>query len=136
MTEILNFQKRQRLVRRLFISTTLLLITLFYVGRYCEGSKKIEEIIHICKEIRLVFSRFFDIRGNLGNAKEKPTRKTGFFREIKRLALLIYLAKLCYAAFLWSQRSFYCNIMRKRCWNRGEYVKSFNNESSGLNSSS
>ena len=24
---------------------------------------------------RLVFSRFFDIRRNLGNAKEKPTRK-------------------------------------------------------------
>ena len=44
---------------------------------------------------RLVFSRFFDIRGNLGNAKEKPTRKTCFSREMKRLALRIYLAKFC-----------------------------------------
>ena len=44
---------------------------------------------------RLVFSRFFDIRGNLGNAKEKPARKTCFSREMKRLALRIYLAKFC-----------------------------------------
>ena len=42
---------------------------------------------------RLVFSRFFDFRGNLGNVKEKPTRKTCFCREMKRLALCIYLAK-------------------------------------------
>ena len=42
---------------------------------------------------RLVFSRFFDIRGNLGNAKEKPTRKTCLSREMKHLALCIYLAK-------------------------------------------
>ena len=41
---------------------------------------------------RLVFSRFFDIRRNLGNVKEKPTRKTCFSREMKRLALRIYLA--------------------------------------------
>ena len=45
------------------------------------------------KLIRLVFSRFFDICGNLGNAKEKPTRKTCFSREMKCLALRIYLAK-------------------------------------------
>ena len=44
---------------------------------------------------RLVFSRFFDICGNLGNAKEKPTRKTFFSREMKRQTLRIYLAKLC-----------------------------------------
>ena len=43
---------------------------------------------------RLVFSRFFDIRGNLGNVKEKPTRKT-FCREMKRRALCIYFAKFC-----------------------------------------
>ena len=36
---------------------------------------------------RLVFSRLFDICGNLGNAKEKPTRKTCFSREMKRLDL-------------------------------------------------
>ena len=44
---------------------------------------------------RLVFSWFFDIHGNLGNAKEKPTRKTCFSHEMKRLALRIYLAKFC-----------------------------------------
>ena len=42
---------------------------------------------------RLVFSRFFDIRGNFGNVTEKPTRKTCFSREMRRLALRIYLAK-------------------------------------------
>ena len=51
-------------------------------------------------ETRLVFSRFFEIRGNLGNVKEKPTRKTCFSREKKRLALRIYQAKFCLAAFL------------------------------------
>ena len=49
---------------------------------------------------RLVFSRFFDIRENLGNVKEKPTRKTCFSCEKKRLAPRIYQAKLCLAAFL------------------------------------
>ena len=38
---------------------------------------------------------FFDIRGNFGNVKEKTTRKTCFSREMKRLALRIYLAKFC-----------------------------------------
>ena len=49
---------------------------------------------------RLVFSRFFDICGNLGNVKEKPTRKTCFSRERKGLAPRIYQAKFCLAAFL------------------------------------
>ena len=44
---------------------------------------------------RLVFSRFFSIHGNLRNVKEKPTRKTCFSREMKRLALRIYLSKFC-----------------------------------------
>ena len=30
---------------------------------------------------RLVFSRFLNLRGNLGIVKEKPTRKTSFSRE-------------------------------------------------------
>ena len=54
----------------------------------------------ILDRFRLVFSRFFDIRGNLGNVKEKPTRKTCFSREKKRLAPRIYQAKFCLAAFL------------------------------------
>ena len=33
------------------------------------------------ENIRLVFSPFFDIRGNFGNVKEKPARKTCFSRE-------------------------------------------------------
>ena len=49
---------------------------------------------------RLVFSRFFDIRGNFGNVKEKPTRRPCFSREKKRLALRIYQVKFCLAAFL------------------------------------
>ena len=44
---------------------------------------------------RLVFNRFFSIHENFRNAKEKPTRKTCFFREMKRLALRIYLSKFC-----------------------------------------
>ena len=44
---------------------------------------------------RLVFSRFFDISGNFGNVKEKPTGKTYFSREMEHLALRIYLIKCC-----------------------------------------
>ena len=51
-------------------------------------------------EYRLVFSRFLDLWGNLGIVKEKPTRKTCFSREKKRLAPCIYQAKFCRAAFL------------------------------------
>ena len=47
------------------------------------------------KSGRLVFSRFFDISGNLGNVKEKPTGKTCFSREMECLALCIYLVKFC-----------------------------------------
>ena len=35
----------------------------------------------ISGKFRLVFSRFLDLRGNLGNVKEKPTSKTCFSRE-------------------------------------------------------
>ena len=35
---------------------------------------------------RLVFCRLLDLRGNLGIVKEKPTRKTCFSHEKKRLA--------------------------------------------------
>ena len=49
---------------------------------------------------RLVFSWFFDIHRNLGNVKEKPTRKTCFSREKKHPAPRIYQAKFCLAAFL------------------------------------
>ena len=43
---------------------------------------------------------FLDLRGNLGIVREKPTRKTCFCREKKRLAPRIYQAKFCLAAFL------------------------------------
>ena len=49
---------------------------------------------------RLVFSRFLDLRGNLGNVKEKPTSKTCFSREKKRFAPRIYQVKFCLVAFL------------------------------------
>ena len=48
---------------------------------------------------RLVFSRFLDLRENLGIVKKK-TRKTCFSREKKRLAPRIYQEKFCLAAFL------------------------------------
>ena len=48
---------------------------------------------------RLLIDSVFDFRENLGNFKEKPTRKNCFSREIKRLALRIYLAKFCLAVF-------------------------------------
>ena len=49
---------------------------------------------------RLVFSRFLDLLGNLGIAKEKLTGKTCFSHETKRLAPRIYQAKFCLVAFL------------------------------------
>ena len=42
------------------------------------------------ENLRLVFSRFLNLRGNLGIVKEKPTRKTCFSREKKRLAQRVY----------------------------------------------
>ena len=57
--------------------------------------------------IRLVYSRFLDLRGNLWIGEEKQTRKTCFSREKKRLAPRIYQAKFCLAAFLSSQRNLY-----------------------------
>ena len=47
---------------------------------------------------RLVFSRFLDLRGNLGIVTETPTRKT-FTREKKRLPPRFYQAKFYQAAF-------------------------------------
>ena len=49
---------------------------------------------------RRVFSRFLDLRENLGIVKEKPDGKTCFSRQKKRLAPHIYQAKFCLAAFL------------------------------------
>ena len=54
----------------------------------------------IYKGSRVVFSLFFDFRGNLGNVKEKRARKTCFSREMKRLALRVYLAKFYKGVFL------------------------------------
>ena len=59
------------------------------------NNNKVEKEIDNLPSCRLVFSRFFDLRGNPGNVKEKPTRKTCFSREKKRLTPRIYLAKFC-----------------------------------------
>ena len=76
-------------------------ITLIYgISRGCYENEKIKYIT------RLVFSRFFDIRENLGHIKEKPTRKTCFSREMKRLDLRIYLAKFYWAAFFFMSTKF------------------------------
>ena len=50
------------------------------------------------KSSRLVFSWVFDLRENLGNVKEKLTRKT-FSREKKAPGLTHLLAKFCLANF-------------------------------------
>ena len=97
--------------------------------KYAQCDKIIKGTCRSTITLDLVFSRLFDFRGNLGNVKEKPTRKTCFFREMNFLALRIYLVKFCLEAFLWCQRSFYCIFMRKRCLNGEDYVKSFKNES-------
>ena len=70
---------------------------------------------------RQVFSWFLDLCVNLEIVKEKPTRKTCFSREKKRLAPRIYQAKFYLAAFLWSQRNLYYIFTRNRCWN-GESI--------------
>ena len=59
-----------------------------YLGKYSKLNLRI--ILS-----RVLFSRFWDFCGNLGNVKEKSTRKTCFSREMKRLAPRIYLAKFC-----------------------------------------
>ena len=64
--------------------------------RYFARRKLFRSLAHS----RLVFSRFLDLRVNLGSVKEKLTRKTYFPREKKRLAPRIYQAKFCLAAFL------------------------------------
>ena len=46
--------------------------------------------ICISGKFRLVFSRFLDLHGNLGNVKGKPTRKICFSRGKKRLAVFMY----------------------------------------------
>ena len=76
-TEACNFIKKETLAQ-------------VFCCEFCEISKNVSFA-------RLVFSRFFDLRGNLGNVKEKPTRKTCFSREKKRLTPRIYLAKFCKA---------------------------------------
>ena len=61
------------------------------------------------------FYGFSESVGSLGILKEKPTRKTCFSHEKKRLARRIYQAKFCLAAFLWSQRNLYYIFTQNRC---------------------
>ena len=86
---------------------------------------------------RLAFSGLFDIRGNLGNVTEEPTRKTCFSLEIKRLALRIYLPKFCSVAYLRYQWIFHRIFIVKA---RENMYKVFKNKawawSSGLINSS
>ena len=55
---------------------------------------------------------FFYFCRTLRNAKEKPTRKTCFSREMKRLALPF---KLLLGGISLMSTEFYCNFMRKIC---------------------
>ena len=75
---------------------TILVVTPTFKNKHQSTKQNIfSELASVYDPVRLVFSRFFDIRGNLGNVKEKPTRKTFFSCEMKRQALRIYLAKFC-----------------------------------------
>ena len=47
--------------------------------------------LQVLQQYRLVFRRFLDFCGNLGNVREKPTGETCFSRELKRLTFCIYL---------------------------------------------
>ena len=66
------------------------------------AEKKNDHTVSIkhCTWIRLVFSRFLDLRGNLGIVKEKPTRNTCFSREKKHLAPRIYQENFTWWHFL------------------------------------
>ena len=70
--------------------------------------------VSIIDHIRLIFSRFLDLHGNLGIVKEKPTRKTPSSLERIRLAPRIYQGNFCLAAFLSSQRNLYYIFTTKR----------------------
>ena len=122
-----NLFTREWLVQRqrhlLWLDVSSGYIALYSRSSYSEVFCKKGVLRIFTKCTRLIFSRLFDIRGNLGKVKEKPTGKTCFSSKMKCLALHIYLAKFCEAAFLWCQRSFYCNFMRKGCWNGGNMWK-------------
>ena len=62
----------------------------------------------------LVYSHFLELHGNLENVKGKPTKKTCFSSEKKRLTERIYETKFCLAAFLGSQRNLFCASKRNR----------------------
>ena len=49
----------------------------------------------VTKQVDWYLVGFFYFCRTLRNAKEKPTRKTCFSREMKRLALSIYLSNFC-----------------------------------------
>ena len=47
-----------------------------------------KETLYLLALFRLVFSRFFDIRGNLGNVKEKPDRTKQTDSETENVCLV------------------------------------------------
>ena len=80
------------------VPNILFISSLFYFGKKYTIVREIMTLFILLiryQKIRLVFSRFLDLCGNLGNVIEKPTRKTCFSREKKRLTQRIYLAKFC-----------------------------------------
>ena len=87
-----SLEQRMALVK--IISCKGLVLNLFYIFPSTWITNSENYLLHSL--FRLVFSRFFVyFRGNFGDVKEKPTRKTCFSRDKKRLTPSIYLAKFC-----------------------------------------
>ena len=74
---------------------------------------------------RLVFSRFFYICGNLGNVKKNRLEK--FVSPVKWSAWLYTSTLQHFARHFFDVNGVFI-VMRERCWNGGEYLKSFKNE--------
>lgn len=117
MNEINFYQNPQNLICDLFLRLFLTFVTCqdFLLKNRILYIFYIKHVFNI-SDVRLVFSRIFKFRGNLGNVEEND-QKTCFFREMMRLGLDIYLAKFCYPPFLWCQLSLYWIFIRKRCQN-------------------
>ena len=76
--------------------------------------------IHVLLITRLVFSRLFYFRVNLGNMKEKPIRNLILPSNEAPTFTHLYLAKFCWVAFPYCRRNLYCIFII--------FVKSFKSE--------
>ena len=90
---------------------------------------KIYFIEHSQQHIRLVFSRFFYFRRNLGNVKEKSTRKTCYFPWNEASDFTRLPCKILLSNFSSISTKFPLYFHEKNILNGKEYVTSCKNES-------